>query len=72
MITNVAVATDQLSAAAREKMPTQIELAGKVLRNADDRDQALALLTVHFRDQPHSGVCVIAADALLRLAEADR
>lgn len=66
---NYAAAADQLVAAARDKMPGQMDMARRLLRETGDRDRALAMLTIHFMSIPSSGVAAIAADALLRLAE---
>jgi hypothetical protein len=63
---------DQLAAATRDDVPKLINAARNVLAAANgDRATALGAITVHFLTKMHpGGVAGVAADALLRLAEA--
>ncbi len=65
-------AIDQVAAVVRDKLPGQIAMAGEVLDAVGDRDLALTRLILHFDGQHPGAVRVIAAAALIRLAEAER
>lgn len=65
--------TDQVAAAVADRLPLQVEMARRVLVAVGDRDHALMSLAIHFVNRSEGGgVGLIAAAALLRLAELEQ
>jgi hypothetical protein len=62
---------DELAARARNSTPAIVAKAAAVLAEVGDRDVALARIALHFAGQHPGAIALLAADAVLRLAELD-